>query len=220
MTPESQYEYFDTSYRTGSDIWTHIAYHTTAENMLPTIAPNSIILDIGSGRGLWAFRLIDLGFRVIGLDYVQSIVDRVNADIKLHHYAERARFVHGSALDLPFTDKSFPLVTDIGVLQHLQQHEWQTYFSEITRVVADHGYVLSVTLSSDTPRFIGFTPKIQNLSPYHKFGVSYHFFSTDQINELFAGVGFSVVSQQIKFFETRSDPADLLGLIFTLYQKK
>jgi SAM-dependent methyltransferase len=80
-----QHEYFDLAYRTGSDIWTHIPYHNLALTMLPPIPADSIVLDVGSGRGLWAFKLIDHGFRVIGLDYIQSIVDRVNADIKLNN---------------------------------------------------------------------------------------------------------------------------------------
>lgn len=219
MTPESQHHYFDTAYRTGSDIWTHIPYHQIAFDMIPSIEPNSIILDIGSGRGVWAFKLIDHGFRVIGLDYVQSIVDKVNNDIKLHAYAERARFVHGIAADLPFTDESFSMVTDIGVLQHLPQPEWALYLSELRRVVAPGGYVLSVTLSAETPRFLGFTPKMNNQSPYTKFGVSYYFFSDEQLNILFAQYGFSVVSQRIEFFGTQSDPADKLGMMFTLFRK-
>lgn len=220
MTPESQYQYFDTAYRTGSDIWTHLPYFETALHMLPAVAPNSIVLDVGSGRGVWAFKLIDLGFRVIGLDYVRSIVDKVNADIKLHHYAEKARFIHGNVNDLPFTSASFPLVTDIGVLQHLPQDDWHTYCSELSRVVADNGYVLSVTLSSETPRYLGFTPKIENLSPYHKFGVSYYFFSTETINRLFDQYGFKVIEQETKIFQTQSDPGDSLTLLFTLFQKK
>lgn len=220
MKHDSQYHYFDTAYRTGSDIWTHIPYHQIALAMLPAITPNSIILDIGSGRGVWAFKLIDHGFRVIGIDYVRSIVDKVNADIKMHHYAERARFVHGIATDLPFTDASFPLVTDVGTLQHLHSDQWSTYLSELNRVTEPGGYVLSVTLSAETPRFLGFTPKINNQSPYEKFGVSYHFFTAEKLNTLFAQHGFSVITQQTEFFGTLSDPADKLGMLFTLLQKK
>ena len=208
------------AYRTGSDIWTHIPYHKTALAMIPGIPPNSIVLDIGSGRGIWAFRLIEHGLRVIGIDYVRSIVDQVNADIKLNQYGERARFVYGQATDLPFTDASFPLVTDIGMLQHMKPEEWKIYLSELRRVVAPGGYVLSVTLSDQTPRFLGFTPKMHNQSPYEKFGVSYYFFSTDALNILFKDHGFTPVDQQIHTFETRSDPADSLVLLFTLFKKQ
>jgi ubiquinone/menaquinone biosynthesis C-methylase UbiE len=220
MQPQTQHEYFDTAYRTGSDIWTHIAYHKKAIEMMPAIPPHSIVLDIGSGRGLWAFMLIDHGFRVIGIDYVQSIVDRVNADIKLHHYAQQARFIHGHATDLPFTDNSFPLVTDIGLLQHLSTADWHQYFSELARVTQPGGYVLSINLSDQTPRFLGFTPKFQNNSPYEKFGVSYYFFSKEKLEQLFASYGFTLIKHQEHFFETRSDPADTLGLHFMLLQKK
>ena len=220
MTPESQHQYFDTAYRTGSDIWTQTPYHQIALDMLPTITPNSIVLDIGSGRGVWAFKLIEHGFRVIGLDYVRTIVDKVNADIILHAYAEKARFVHGYATDLPFTDNSFSLVTEIGVLQHLKIDQWNQYLSELYRVTEQNGYVLSITLSSDTPRFLGFTPKMNNQSPYEKFGVSYYFFSPEVLNSLFAKNGFAMVDQKTHVFEIRSDPGDKLVLLFTLFQKK
>jgi cytolysin (calcineurin-like family phosphatase) len=111
------------------------------------------------------------------------------------------------------------LVTDIGVLQHLPQPEWALYLSELRRVVLPGGYVLSVTLSAETPRFLGFTPKMNNQSPYTKFGVSYYFFSDEQLNILFAQYGFSVVSQRTEFFGTQSDPADKLGMMFTLFRK-
>lgn len=220
MNPKIQHEYFDLAYRTGSDIWTHINYHQIALDMMPSIPANSIILDIGSGRGLWAFKLIDRGFRVIGLDYVQSIVDHVNADIKFHHYAERARFVYGQAHDLPFTDASFPMITDIGLLQHLPESDWHGYLSELARVTQPGGYVMSVNLSDQTPRFLGFTPKFENHSPYEKFGVLYYFFSREQLEQLFAQYGFTVVTYQEHFFDTRSDPADSLGLHFFVFQKK
>jgi len=220
MTHESQHQYFDMAYRTGSDIWTHIPYHQMALDMIPAIAPNSIVLDIGSGRGVWAFKLIDHGFRVIGVDYVQSIVDRVNADIKLHSYGEKARFVVGRATDLPFTDAGFSLVTDIGVLQHLTVADWSQYLQELYRVTTPDGYILSVTLSSDTPRFLGFTPKMNNQSPYSKFGVSYYFFNPESLNPLFEQHGFKMIDQKTETFQTQSDPADSLCLLFTLFQKQ
>jgi hypothetical protein len=49
--------------------------------------------------------------------------------------------------------------------------------------------------------------------------VSYYFFSDEQLNILFAQYGFSVVSQKNEFFGTQSDPADKLGMMFTLFRK-
>ncbi len=220
MNTNTQYSYFDTAYRTGSDIWTHIPYHQTALEMIPNIKKDSIILDVGSGRGLWAFKLIDYGFRVIGIDYVKSIVEKVNQDIKLLSYAERARFIHGQATNLPFTDSSFSLVTDIGLFQHLPEPSWHMYLSELARVVHSEGYVMSINLSDQTSRFIGLNPKLNNESPYEKFGVSYYFFNKDQVVGLFAQYGFSLIEHREQFFETRSDPADSLGLHFFVFQKK
>lgn len=220
MNNDTQHRYFDTAYRTGSDIWTYIPYMQNLLNMIPELVPDTIILDVGAGRGMLAHKLLGLNYRVIGIDYVRSIVDSVNKDFKDNNLAHRGRFVHGTATDLPFTDSSFTLITDVGLLQHMSENERKDYLVELARVVQSGGYVLSVTLSSDTPRYLGFTPKIQNLSPYEKFGVTYNFFSTDEINNLFDMYGFSVLKQDVQTYETRTDPGDSVALIFTLFQKK
>lgn len=220
MDHEHQHNYFDLAYRTGSDVWTHLPYQKTALRLLPALPADTIVLDIGSGRGVWAFALVDHGYRVIGIDYVRSIVDKVNQDIKNYANAEKVRFIHGSATDLPFTDASFQLATEIGMMQHLDTEGREKYLSEIGRVIAPGGYVLSITLSDQTPRFLGFTPKVTNNSPYEKFGVSYTFFSNDQAGQLFIDHGFQVVAQEIEFYDARTDPGESLGLLFTLAQKK
>ena len=85
-TPEIQKQYFQFAYQTGSDIWTHIPYRHKAEQMLPPMELDATILDIGAGRGLWAAKLVGLGYRVLGIDYIESIVEKVNARIKEDGY--------------------------------------------------------------------------------------------------------------------------------------
>jgi ubiquinone/menaquinone biosynthesis C-methylase UbiE len=220
MNHDAQHKYFDTAYRTGSDLWTHVSYIPTILQMMPSLLPDTIILDVGAGRGVLANKFIELGYRVIGIDYVRSIVDSANQDLKINKLDTKGRFIHGTATDLPFTDSSFVMITDIGLLQHLSEQERTQYLSELSRVTQTGGYVLCVTLSSETPRYMGFTPKIQNLSPYEKFGVTYNFFSEPEINELFGQYGFSPIRQQLQTFETRTDPGDSIVLLFTLFQKK
>ncbi|MBI5742246.1 MAG: hypothetical protein HZA25_00205, partial [Candidatus Niyogibacteria bacterium] len=54
-----QQKYFEQAYTTGSDIWTHFPYETKAAGLLEKLPQNSIILDLGSGRGTWAFELVE-----------------------------------------------------------------------------------------------------------------------------------------------------------------
>ena len=121
-TPEIQKQYFQFAYQTGSDIWSHIPYRYTAEQMIPRMERDSLVLDIGAGRGLWAAKLVGLGYRVLGIDYVESIVQKVNTQIKDEGYADRARFMVGNVLDIPFVDNGFDLITDIGTLEFVSIH--------------------------------------------------------------------------------------------------
>ncbi len=220
MNHEKQKNYFEIAYRTGSDIWTHIPYQVKALEMLPHLEQNNLVLDVGSGRGLWAMKLASLGYRVLGIDYITNIVESVNTEIKLNKLSEQVRFSVGDVRDIPFTDNAFNLVTDIGVLQHLEPADWPVYMRELNRVVMDNGYVLSVTLSKETDRFMGFSPKQSGDGNFEKFGVSYYFFSNDEIAGLFSYGNFTLINQVVEFYDARTDPGDRIALVFSLFQKR
>ncbi len=220
MNPDAQKQYFEIAYRTGSDVWTHIPYHTIAINMMPNMPADAMVLDVGAGRGIWISKLVAEGYRAIGLEYIHDVVRKGNQDIKLNDYADRARYIHGDVLDIPLVDHSFDAVTDIGVMQHIDVMYWHQYMSEIKRVLKPGGYVMNVSLSKDTPRFLGFRPKASPENQFEKFGVLYHFFSADEINDLFRHHGFELVEQKTHSFEPKTDPLDSLVLLFSVYQLK
>ncbi len=94
-------------------------------------------LDIGCGTGLTAVRLArrpEIDF-VIGLDASPAALDhaRRRHDLPL---------VLGSALDLPFEDCSFDLVTCFDVLQHLPAGGDLRAASELHRVLRPSGVAL------------------------------------------------------------------------------
>lgn len=216
---QAHYDYFDQAYRTGSDIWTHLPYHKTALSMLPDLPDDSLVLDVGSGRGLWVFKLVQLGYRVLGIDIVDSIVTKANQDIKLEGIEGKARFMKGDVLDIPFTDESFSLTTDVGLLQHLEQSDWQKYVAEIARVTKSKGYYLNISLSKETTSFMGWDPKHTDTNTFEKFGVSYYFFEQEEIKRLFKNE-FTTLEQHVRMFDAKSDPGDSVALVFSLMQKK
>lgn len=218
-SPETQKQYFQFAYQTGSDIWSHIPYRYQAQQMMPPITKDSLILDIGAGRGLWALHLAKSGFKVLGIDYVEQIVNKVNQHIQDEGYQDRARFMVGNALDIPFVDEGFDMVTDVGTLQHLQPKDWNIYNKEITRVLKPHGYYLNISLSRRTHSFLGWSPGNSDSGDFTKFGVHYHFFTKTEINEIFSD-NFDIIDQQLQKYDSHSDPRDDLVLLFTLMQKK
>lgn len=212
-------QYFETAYRTGSDIWTHIPYHKVALQMLPHLPENGLVLDVGSGRGIWLRKMVRLGLRVIGIDIVQDIVNTANEDIKSEGITDKARFMLGDVLDIPFTPASFDAVTDIGLLQHLDKVDWGAYVEEIYRVLKPGGYFLNVSLSRETTRFLDHQPKMAPTGDFEKFGLQYYFFKRSEIKELFQG-RFVIAKQMVRHFDARTDPGDDIALVFTLMQKK
>jgi ubiquinone/menaquinone biosynthesis C-methylase UbiE len=218
MDQDAQKDFFEIAYRTGSDVWTHIPYHMIAMRMLPQLPADAFILDVGTGRGVWLGKLVASGYRVIGLDYISDVVRRGNADLKMQHMADRARFIHGDVLDIPLADQSFDAITDIGVLQHININDWNRYASELKRVVKPGGYVLNVSLSKETTRFLGFKPKTTDESQFEKFGVTYYFFTNPEVANIFEKQGFKLIEQKIEHFDAKTDPGDSIAMVFSLFQ--
>lgn len=217
--PEIQKQYFQFAYQTGSDIWSHIPYRSIAHSMIPTLEKDDLVLDIGAGRGLWALDLVEKGYRVLGLDYAESIVEKVNQKILQNGYSERARFMVGNATSIPFVDQGFHMATDIGTLQHITSEQWHAYATEVSRVLIAGGYYLNISLSRKTKKFLGFHPRESIDGDFTKFGVHYHFFTRQEIATIF-GDKFIAIDQRFESYDSHSDPGDKLTLVFTLMQKK
>ncbi|MDH5442571.1 MAG: class I SAM-dependent methyltransferase [Candidatus Nomurabacteria bacterium] len=217
--PDTSFDYFDQAYRTGSDIWSHIPYYKTILSMLPAHQSGAMLLELGSGRGLLVNKLVENGYRVLGVDYIKNIVDKNNADLKLQKMSDKARFVVGDARDIPFTDDSFDVVVSVGLLQHIGENDWETVIREIARVTKSGGYVLISNLSKKTPRFYDWSPAQSDQQHYEKFGVSYYFFTDPEIEQMFTTQGFELIEQQTETFESKSDPDDRIALNFSLFKK-
>ncbi len=216
---DKQHQYFMFAYQTGSDIWSHIPYRFKAEEIFPKLETDSLVLDIGAGRGLWTMNLLRHGYRVLGIDYVESIVNSVNKRISEEDYEQKAKFILGNALDIPFVESSFDAATDIGTFQHIKTDDWVKYSAEVSRVLKNKAYYLNISLSRRTHSFLGFKPSKSQTGEFKKFDVNYYFFKGKEINNIFKN-DFDIIEQQYQSFESKSDPMDDIVLIFTLMQKK
>lgn len=92
------------------------------------------ILDIGCGNGKIAHTLEDNGFTVFGIDLARNAI-KFSRD----KYRLSKTFV-ADAAKLPFKDKSFDLVIDIGLLHCISPPNRHGIKEEIIRVTKKRGY--------------------------------------------------------------------------------
>lgn len=208
-------EYFETAYRTGSDIWTHLSMKDRGELLMKELPKGALILDVGSGRGLFAKKLAESGYSVLGIDFESNIVKKTNENVKHWELEGKLKFVEGDALDIPFIDDSFDGVCDFGLMENLFKEDWGQYASEIGRVLKPGGFYLNTSLSRETQRFLEFSPKNSSSGDFEKYGVHYHFFKKDEMKNIFDHQ-LNTIEQDIKFIE---EP-DKIVLLETLFQKR
>ena len=81
--------------------------------LLSQLQPNAAVLDVGCGGGhlLSAIAARNAGFEVTGIDLNEAQVRR--AMLRLKSFGARASVRQGSALALPFSDRTFDAVISV-----------------------------------------------------------------------------------------------------------
>ncbi len=209
---DEQKKYFERAYATGTDIWTHTPFTLKGKEFVERLSPSAIILDLGSGRGRFPFDLGKLGFRVIGLDYIKSIVEKNNQEVKMLGVEKTVRFVEGDVFDIPFSDDGFDAVADVGLLQHIQESDWSLYASEVARVTKPGGYFLLVALSKETTQFLNWSPKKHEESDFVRDDVFYHFFTQAEIKTIFSE-NFEIISERIDYLDSGGEVAYAVNVL-------
>lgn len=215
MSYEENKKYFKTAYKTGSDIWTHKNYRAKVFEYISYIPKGGFVLDLGTGRGVWPFILVDFGFKVIGIDYVEDIVNVNNQEVKFRGLSEKLRFVAGDTLDLQFANNTFDVVTDFGLVQHLKKEDFKKYGAEIDRVLKPGGHILNVSFSKGTNHFLDFSPANEENGEFEVRGVFYNFFTDEEIFDLY-GEDMQVINQEHIVLPENNNEI----LVITLLQKK
>ena len=178
-------KFFAQAYRTGTDYWTRIPFKRRPNEIALYLPREAFVLDLGAGRGRLLYDLANLNLRAIGLEKNPELVHKGNSEINNKKLEHSLRFKEGDVLDIPFTDGSFNAVVDVGLFQHLKLEDCPQYVSEVARVVAKDGYFFLVVLSKHTENYFFWHPKDSAQNVFEKEGVRYHFFSDEEIQNLF-----------------------------------
>lgn len=94
--------------------------------------PNMKIIEAGCGMGTWIYNLQKMGHDVIGIDYMQSTVDKVKAEVP------DLPVEVGDVHHLNFTDNTFDAYVSLGVIEHFQEGP-QKALLEAKRVLKPNG---------------------------------------------------------------------------------
>ena len=136
MTFEKYYEVF----KAYSDVYSD-EYRKRLETLEPLLmkhmASKGRVLDLACGAGGFSFLLEDLGFRVVGLDSSETMLERAKEFARDKH--SKVEFIMGDARELPFEDNSFDYVLFVDSLIHFEPGELNAVFREVARVLKPGG---------------------------------------------------------------------------------
>lgn len=111
------------------------------------LQPDHHVLDVCCGSGMLSLELAKyLGPQgsVTGIDFCENMLSSARKNLAKSPHGSKIKLVHGSAMDLPFSDHSFDVVTTGFGLRNVANME--TMLDELVRVVKPGGIVLSLEL--------------------------------------------------------------------------
>lgn len=112
-------------------------------------------LDIGTGAGRWATRLLERGLKVTAIDSNERIIERNK------RLFPEIDFRNMLITALGFEDNHFDLVTSVTVLHHIPYEKQKEAIREITRVTKQGKYILileSINTNSALPTMFANSP--------------------------------------------------------------
>jgi ubiquinone/menaquinone biosynthesis C-methylase UbiE len=129
--------------------WSYYPLYISKTNFVTTVLSrfpkDAALLDVGCGEGVFVEELLKNGFsNVMGID------ENYSSD----------RVVKGSALSLPFQDKSFDVVLFLDVIEHISIEKQEIAIKEIFRILKGGGtLVVSIPNLAHLASRIGFLLK-------------------------------------------------------------
>ncbi|MFH1355522.1 MAG: class I SAM-dependent methyltransferase [bacterium] len=107
------------------------------------LAPNSLILDAGSGPGAESVYFVEKGHQVIGLDISKGMLDKYKEKIP------SAKTIQADFKNIPIENESVDVVFCSFALLHLNKADGCAALSEFTRVLKKRGLLFLGTTIQD-----------------------------------------------------------------------
>lgn len=149
------------------------------------LAPGLRILDAGSGNGRYLGEL-SKHYDVIGVDVSLTALYSSRAQLaRSHRFAEH---VGASVHTLPFKSGSFDGTICYGVLQHLFKGEREAAVREFSRLLNSGGFIFFEAFGCEDMRCGGEPSNpFEEKTFSRQNGIIYHYFTEEEVKELFCG---------------------------------
>ena len=135
------------------------------------LRPGDRMLDVGSGSGVFAERMAQVGCEVVGVDANTAAVEYASQTFA----SEKLSFLHGYLDELELPAASFDGATSIEVIEHVHMPQVMDLLGELKRIVKPGGRVLLTT-----PNYRGVWPAIEWLAD--RMGSTAHMDADQHIN--------------------------------------
>ena len=103
------------------------------------LSPDSLFLDAGCGTGEHSLRIGQKGFRCVGIDLSEYVLQKASARVAASHLQTRIALSLAALEAIPFKDNTFDAIHCRGVLMHIP--EWKTALSQLCRVLRTGGRI-------------------------------------------------------------------------------
>lgn len=102
--------------------------------------PKTKTLDIGCGAGRDAIYLSQIGFDVTGIDLAPKAIEIASQRAK--EAGVSVVWAIADALELPFPNEAFDLITDRACFHHIPDSDRPRYVREVTRILRPGGVII------------------------------------------------------------------------------
>ena len=139
--------YYEKNARQAATSYEGVAFDAPLNRLIQLVADGARILEIGTGSGRDAARLLSEGYRVDGIDGSSAMIAQAKA---LHPELSDRLTHHVLPEPLPYNSSEFDAVASWAVLMHLRAEFLAPVFGEIRRIVVPGG-IFAYSVNTERP---------------------------------------------------------------------
>lgn len=124
-----------------------LTYNPIYWRLKELIKPKDLILEAGCGFGQWVYRLDQLGYKIIGVDFAEKTIKEIKSKYP------KLNIKMGDVRKLPFKKNSLDVYLSFGVIEHFEEGP-EEVLQEAYRVLKPGGLLFLTVPYLNLPRFL------------------------------------------------------------------